>query len=164
MISPSLATASISTSLAFSMNRLTTTGCSLDTSAASCRKRSSSSWLLHTFMAAPESTYDGRTSTGNPTFSMNLPISFIDVSSLHSGWSTPMRSSMAENFSRSSALSISLALVPKIGTFIASSFMARLLGICPPVDTITPKGFSNSIISITRSNVSSSKNRRSVTS
>ena len=54
--------------LACSMNWLTTTGCFLDTLAASCRKRSSSSWLEHTFMAAPESTYDGRTSTGKPTF------------------------------------------------------------------------------------------------
>ena len=55
-ISPLSATASISTSLACSMNWLTTTGCFCDTLAASCKKRSSSSWLEQTFMAAPLST------------------------------------------------------------------------------------------------------------
>ena len=160
-ISPFCATASISTSLACSMNWLTTTGCFFDTLAASCRKRSSSSWLEHTFMAAPDSTYDGRTSTGNPTFWINALMSSIEVSALHSGWSTPMRSSMAENLSRSSALSILLADVPRIFTFCASRRSARLFGICPPVETITPCGFSRSRISMTRSKVSSSKYRRS---
>ena len=35
--------------------------------------------------------------------------------------------------------------------------IARLFGICPPVETITPCGFSSSRMSITRSKVSSSK-------
>ena len=160
-ISPFCATASISTSLACSMNWLTTTGCFFDTLAASCRKRSSSSWLEHTFMAAPESTYDGRTSTGNPTFLMKALISSIEVSALHSGWSTPMRSSIAENLSRSSALSMLFAEVPKILICCASRRSAKLFGICPPVDTMTPCGFSKSRISITRSKVNSSKYRRS---
>ena len=161
MISPSLATASISTSLAFSMKRLTTTGCFFDTLAARLRKRSSSSWLEHTFMAAPESTYEGRTSTGKPTLSMNALMSSIEVRALHSGWSTPMRSSIAENLSRSSALSIYLACVPRRRTPMRSRLIARLLGICPPVDTMTPMGHSSSMTSITRSKVSSSKNKRS---
>ena len=161
MISPFWATASISTSLACSMNWLTTTGCFLETLAASFRKRSNSSWLEHTFMAAPESTYDGRTSTGNPTFSMKALMSSMEVNALHSGWSTPMRSNMAENLSRSSALSMLLAEVPRMFTCCASRRMARLFGICPPVETMTPCGFSSSRISMTRSNVNSSKYRRS---
>ena len=55
------------------------------------------------------STYDGRTNTGKPTLSTNALMSSIEVSARHSGWSTPMRSSMAENLSRSSALSMLLA-------------------------------------------------------
>ena len=156
-ISPFCATASISTSLACSMNWLTTTGCFFDTLAASWRKRSSSSWLEQTFIAAPDSTYDGRTSTGKPTLRMKALMSSIEVSALHSGWSTPMRSSMAENLSRSSALSMLRADVPRMFTRCASRRRARLFGICPPVDTMTPCGFSKSRISITRSKVSSSK-------
>ena len=157
MISPSRATASISTSLVLVMNLEITTGCSLDTLAANCRNLCNCSSLEQTFIAAPDSTYDGRTRTGYPTRLTNFSTSSIELSALHSGWSTPMRSSMAENLSRSSALSIDLAEVPKIGTCCASSFIARLLGIWPPVETITPCGFSSSIISITRSNVNSSK-------
>ena len=55
-ISPPAATASISISLAFCMNSVTTTGCCFDTFAARRRKRTSSSWLEHTFIAAPERT------------------------------------------------------------------------------------------------------------
>lgn len=40
--------------------------------------------------------------------------------------------------SRSSALSMFFADVPSIGTFIQSNLIARLLGIWPPVETITP--------------------------
>lgn len=43
------------------------------------RKRCNSSSLEQTFMAAPESTYEGRTSTGNPTSSTNMSMSSIDV-------------------------------------------------------------------------------------
>ena len=56
IISPFCATASISISLARSINELTTTGCFCDTSTASLRNSVSSSLLEHTFIAAPEST------------------------------------------------------------------------------------------------------------
>ena len=39
--------------------------------------------------------------------------------------------------------------------------VAKLLGICPPVEMMTPCGFSNSMMSITRSKVNSSKYSRS---
>ena len=138
MISPFFATASISTSFACSINWLTTTGWSSLTLAAKRRNFSSSSWLEHTFMAAPESTYEGRTRTGKPTSSINLLMSSMEVRALHAGWSMPLRESIDENCALSSALSISFADVPSMGTFCASRRMARLLGICPPVETITP--------------------------
>lgn len=45
----------------------TTTGWSLETSAAWCRQLKSCCLLYATFIAAPDSTYDGRISTGYPT-------------------------------------------------------------------------------------------------
>ena len=156
-ISPLRATASISISLACSINLLTTTGWSSLTLAANCKNLSSSSMLEQTFMAAPDNTYEGRTRTGKPTLSINWWISDIEVSALHSGWLIPFSVRSDENFARSSALSISLAEVPSMGTCCSSSRMARLLGICPPVEIITPFGHSKSMMSITRSNVSSSK-------
>ena len=156
-ISPLAATASTSISLAFSMNSLTTTGCSFDTLAAIWRKWSSCSELDTTFMAAPDNTYDGLISTGNPTISMNLCTSSIVESLAHLGWSTPMLSSRDENLSLSSALSIIIGEVPRMGTCWRWSFMARLLGICPPTETTTPCGFSSSMMSSTLSRVSSSK-------
>ena len=125
IISPSCATASISTSLACSMNWLTTTGCFLLTFAASFRKRSSSSRLEQTFIAAPTIRRKDGPIPGKPTLSTKALMSSREVSARHSGWSTPMRSSMAENLSRSSALSMLLALVPRIGTFCASRRRAR---------------------------------------
>ena len=75
---------------------------------------------------------------------MNLSTSFIVVSSLHSGWSTPNASMMDENLCLSSALSMFSADVPKILTLLADKRRARLFGICPPTETIAPCGFSNS--------------------
>ena len=63
-ISPSCATASTSISRPPSMNLETTTGWSPDTSPARVRKPVSSSGEYATFIAAPESTYDGRTRHG----------------------------------------------------------------------------------------------------
>ncbi|RNA31293.1 hypothetical protein BpHYR1_033888 [Brachionus plicatilis] len=63
-ISPSLATASMSISLASRMNLDITTGYSLDTELATLRYVCSSWLLWATFMAAPDSTYEGRTRTG----------------------------------------------------------------------------------------------------
>ena len=65
-------------------------------------------------------------------------MSSIEVNALQRGWSTPIRSSIAENLSLSSALSILFADVPRIFTFSLSRRNAKLLGICPPVETITP--------------------------
>ena len=61
---PSRQTASNSISFAFLINLETTTGWSGDTSAASPRKAASSESEVATFMAAPDSTNDGRTRTG----------------------------------------------------------------------------------------------------
>ena len=160
-ISPHCATPSNSISLVSVMNCETTTGYSFDTSDAAARNRLSSSSSWQTFIAAPERTYDGRTRTGYPTSSMNLLISSIDVSALHFGWSMPSWSSMAENLPRFSARSIDTGDVPRIGTAWRKSFMARLLGICPPTETTTPRGHSRSMTSRTRSKDSSSKYRRS---
>jgi hypothetical protein len=62
--SPSEATASNSSSRAFSRNFDTTTGCFGETRVARLRKLSSSVSFDATPIAAPDSTYEGRTSTG----------------------------------------------------------------------------------------------------
>ena len=157
MISPAWATASNSISLAFSRNRETTTGNSLDTLAAMPKKCSISSLVWQTRIAAPDNTYDGRINTGKPTRSTNSFTSSIEESSFHSGWSMPRLSSIEENLWRFSARSIETAGVPKIGTFWRCSFIARLFGIWPPTEIITPFGCSKSMTSSTRSSESSSK-------
>ena len=84
-------------------------------------------------------------------------MSSTDVSSFHFGWSTFKASSSEENLFLSSAISIDFAEVPRIFTPALSRRDARIFGICPPVETITPSGDSSETISITRSNESSSK-------
>ena len=53
-----------------------------------------------------------------------------------------MRSRHAENLLRSSALSIDCGDVPRILTLFACSGSARLLGPCPPTETMTPSACS----------------------
>ena len=133
------------------MNSETTTGYLFETLDASLRKWSSSVLLDTIFIAAPERTYEGLTSTGNPIVSTNFVISSIVVSSFHLGWSISSSSHNEENLCLSSALSIETADVPRIFIPLLYNLGARLFGICPPVETITPFGFSSSIISITLS-------------
>src|SRR5450759_4071289 len=116
-ISPSLATASISISLAFSINSDTTTGYCFDTWAASFRKCDNSFLFETTFIAAHDKTYDGMISTGNPIRSTNSKISDVVVNSFQLGWSTFRTSSIAENLCLFSALSIETGDVPSTGTF-----------------------------------------------
>ena len=61
------------------------------------------------------------------------------------------------NSSLFSALSIDSTLVPIIGAPKSCNFLAKLSGVCPPNWTITPSGFSLSIIFITSSKVKGSK-------
>mmetsp|Transcript_68195 Transcript_68195/g.162794 ORF Transcript_68195/g.162794 Transcript_68195/m.162794 type:complete len:236 (+) Transcript_68195:2966-3673(+) len=94
---PSFATASTSISLAFSMNLEMTTGCSLLMLTAGPRKFSRSSSLWHTFIAAPESTYEGRMRHGYDTLVQKALAEAMSVTSRHCGWSIPSLSSMREN-------------------------------------------------------------------
>jgi len=61
-----------------------------------------------------------------------------ELRALHGAWPTPRSSSMEENTDLSSARSIWGGLVPRIFTPFRCRGMARLLGICPPTDTIQP--------------------------
>ena len=141
---PPLATPSNSISSAPSINLVITTGCSGDTSTALARIISSAASTYATFMAAPDSTYDGRTSTGYPTRAANSFASSTEVSARHGGCATPTESMSAENLPRSSAASIDSGEVPRMRTPAACSGMHRLLGICPPTETITPAADSRS--------------------
>ena len=126
---PWSATASNSISLQRVMKRLTTTGCSCDTSAAILRQRSKLARVWHTFIAAPESTYEGRTKIGNPTRATKASKSAILVTSAHSGWSIPKASTIELNLCRSSARSIFSADVPRMRMPKRCKGNARLLGI-----------------------------------
>ncbi len=66
-------------------------------------------------------------------------------------------SNSALNFERSSALSTSLADVPKILIPRSASPGVRLFAVCPPTHVMTPFGFSKSVMSSNLSCVSSSK-------
>merc|ERR1719331_3169526 len=88
------------------------------------------SW--HTRMAAPLSTYDGRTRTGK--------LSFLQ---------------------KSSASSMDCTEVPRIWIPFAARPIARLFGVCPPTLITTPSGFSKAQTSRIVSSESSSKYRRS---
>lgn len=57
---------------------------------------------------------------------------------IQGAWSTPISSKTAENTDRSSALSIIIGLVPRILTPFLYKGRARLFGIWPPTDTMTP--------------------------
>lgn len=65
------------------MNLEITTGCSLETAAAWFRYVSRSCGEWATFIAAPESTYDGLTKHGKPTSSQNAWADLRLVSSFH---------------------------------------------------------------------------------
>ena len=106
-----------------------------------------------TAIAAPLSTYDGRTKTGYPTRSQKSKAAYRregesqskcrihnytcipdqqtceSVSEAHSGWSMPYSSHIAEKRLRSSALSIMSGLVPKMLILAASMPIASVLGI-----------------------------------
>ena len=93
---------------------------------------------MHTLIAAPLSTKDGRTSTGKSTRSTNSYAFSTEVTGTHSGWSMPRRSHMSLNFERSSAHSMSVGAVPKMRTWLCARGSDRLFGICPPTLMITP--------------------------
>src|SRR3989338_4243913 len=100
---PFFATPSISISRAFSMNFEITTGWSEEISTARLRYLTSESLSSATLIAAPESTYDGRTKTGYPSFSAVCTAAASVVSSAHAGWSISSPSSSLEKTWRSSA-------------------------------------------------------------
>ena len=65
----------------------------------------------------------------------------MEVTPRHSGCLMSSSSQMAEKTERFSAQSIILGLVPKTFTPLRQSGRARLLGICPPTDTMAPLQF-----------------------
>mmetsp|Transcript_19784 Transcript_19784/g.67951 ORF Transcript_19784/g.67951 Transcript_19784/m.67951 type:complete len:338 (-) Transcript_19784:3320-4333(-) len=138
MILPFWATPSISSSRAPRTNLEMTTGWSAETSLALSSICCSCTASRATAMAAPESTYDGRTRTGYPTSSANLKASAMDVSSAQRGCTTPARSISAENLERSSAASIIAGGVPNTWAPAAASGTASVCGIWPPMEMTTP--------------------------
>ena len=84
---------------------------------------------MHTLMAAPLSTNEGRTSTGTPTCSTNSNAFSVEVTATHCGWSMFRRSSRLLNLLRSSAHSIISGDVPKMRTLLCASGSDRLFGI-----------------------------------
>jgi len=78
-----------------------------------------------------------------------------------SGWSRPSFSTTSRNSSRSSARAMLPGEVPMMGAPAASRRWARFSGVCPPNCTMTPFGFTRSMMFITSSKVTGSKKRRS---
>ena len=117
-----------------------------------------------TFIAAPLSTYDGRTSTGYLTLCANSFALVMSANVCQGGCRICMLSSTELNVERFSALSTSTAAVPSIGILFSASSGVRLFAVCPPTHVITPCGDSNSAMSSMRSTVSSSKYNLSLTS
>lgn len=158
MISPACATASNSISFAFSRNLEITTGYSFDTFAAMPRKCSISCLVWQTRMAGSRK-HVGRSGSVPGSLRgrrIRSRRSSTKALSTAAGRCRGCRAS-TENLCRFSARSIETADVPRMGTFWRWSFMARLFGIWPPTETITPLGCSRSITSSTRSSDSSSK-------
>lgn len=62
-----------------------------------------------------------------------------ELRALHGAWATPRSSSILEKTDRSSARSICRGLVPRIFTPFRCNGAAKLLGICPPTDTMLPE-------------------------
>ena len=108
-------------------------------------------------MPCPPKTYEGLTSTGNPSLlASSIPSSKVQTP-FPLGLAISKFSNNSSNFSLSSAISICSAVVPKV--FIPFSFkkLASLIAVCPPNWSITPSGFSFSIIFNTSSSVNGSK-------
>ncbi len=80
--------------------------------------------------------------TGYPFFSAKLRASSKLVNSAQRGCPTHRVSRSEENLLRSSARSIFFGEVQRTCTPAFSSLRARLFAICPPIETITPIGFS----------------------
>ncbi len=119
-------------------------------------------------MPRPPSTYDGRTTTGNPIWPATSRASAREIAVPLDGCGMPRSHSSLENRWRSSARSIESGEVPRISTPASCSGSASFSGVCPPNctrhDTDAPALCSFVITAITSSNVSGSKYRRSVVS
>ncbi len=74
----------------------------------------------------------------------------MSVKFFQAGWSIPSVSACSRICGGSQPV-IESGEVPRIGTLQLWSLMARLFGICPPTETMTPSGFSRSRTSSTLS-------------
>jgi hypothetical protein len=149
--------ASTSTSIATSRKRSSSTGLSFDTLTAVFMYVRRSSSLNTTSIARPPSTYDGRTTSGNPTVRASTTACSSVRAVALAGCLRPRFFTSTWKRSRSSAMSIESGDVPMIGAPAASSARDSLSGVWPPYCTITPSGCSFAMISSTSSSVSGSK-------
>ena len=105
----------------------------------------------------PPRTYEGLTNTGKPNLLASSKPSSTFQTPLPFGLSIPNFSNRSSNFSLSSAISIWSAVVPKVLIPFSFKKLASLIAVCPPNCSITPSGFSLSIIFNTSSSVNGSK-------
>ena len=103
-------------------------------------------------IARPPSTYDGRTTTGNPISVATARASSCDVAVPDAACGIPRSHSSFENRLRSSARSMESGDVPRMRTPAACSDSASLSGVWPPYctthDTSPPADFSRSMIAM----------------